>query len=63
MTIERRDVKTVLKIVLVLNASGITPRKVDKPPNRMEDPIVSSVSLTLPSLVLYWDSWYLNEER
>ena len=58
-TIEKRHVKTVRRMVLVLKASGITPKNVESPPRRIDDPIVSSVSFTLPSLVLNWDSWYL----
>ena len=56
ITIENKEVKTVLKIVLVLNASGMTPRNVERPPSRIDDPMVSRVSFTRPSLVLYFDS-------
>ena len=56
VTMEKKAVKTVPMISLVLNARGITARNVDRPPTRIETPMVLSVSITLASLVVSLDS-------
>ena len=56
VTMEKKAVKTVRRIALVLKARGIVPRKVDRPPTRMLVPMVSKVSVTLASRDLPGDS-------